>query len=464
MNNSQRFHFVGIGGYGMSAIARVMLDLGFIVTGSDVTRKDLTINLEERGATVYIGHSPDHVLGADFVVYSTDIPKDNVELNAALEHKIPLIHRSEMLARILNEKIGITVAGAHGKTTTSSMIAYIMESGGADPTFVIGGEVMGLGSNAKAGSSDFVIAEADESDGSFLNYYSQIAVITNIEPDHLENYDGKFENLKAAYRKYMNHIKPGGCAIVCYEDTYLKEMIPDIKTEVITYGYSDEADYSIKNIMQEGRHISFDLYSKNKCIDSFVLKVPGKHNVLNAVASIIACLKAGMSLQAIKVQLERFIGAKRRFTVMGESNNITIVDDYAHHPTEIQATLAAAKASGKHVVAIFQPQRYTRTFFLFDDFSKAFSDADEVYVLDIYSPAGEKKIEGVSAEKLVSMIRKNSHGNAQFVPTKEEVIEKMKNQMKPGDLVLTMGAGDIWKASVELANYVAEEFVVKEKN
>ncbi|OEF98318.1 UDP-N-acetylmuramate--L-alanine ligase [Desulfuribacillus alkaliarsenatis] len=454
MNNSQKLHFVGIGGYGMSAIARVMLDWGYEVTGSDVVKKDLTERLQEKGAQVYIGHDAENVSGADLVIYSTDIPKDNVELMAALEKKIPLIHRSEMLARILNRKDGITVAGAHGKTTTSSMIAYIMEKSGQDPTFVIGGEVMGLGSNAKAGLSEYVIAEADESDGSFLNYFSKIAVITNIEPDHLENYDGKFENLKAAYRKYLQQIKHDGCAIISYEDKCLREMTKDLACEIITFGLSTDADYYVDNLKQVGRHISFDVYRKQDFIGSVQLKVPGKHNVLNALSAIIACMEAGVSFETAKQKIESFQGAKRRFTIMGEANDITIVDDYAHHPTEIQATLAAAKASGKHVVAIFQPQRYTRTFFLFDDFSRAFADADEVYVLDIYSPAGEKKIDGVSAEKLVEMIRKNSHHRAEFVQTKEEIIERMKRQMKPGDIVLTMGAGDIWKASVDLAKYV----------
>ena len=457
MNNSQKLHFVGIGGYGMSAIARVMLDWGYPVSGSDVIKKDLTDRLEQKGATIYIGHNADNVIGADYVIYSTDIPKDNVELLAAIENKIPLIHRSEMLAKILNEKEGITVAGAHGKTTTSSMIAYIMEKSGQDPTFVIGGEVLGLNSNAKAGTSEYVIAEADESDGSFLNYYSKIAVITNIEPDHLENYDGKFDNLKAAYRKYLQQIKQDGYAIINYEDLYLRNMIDDLDCNVITFGSSDEADYYVSNIKQVGRNSSFDMYRKKDYIGSVELTVPGKHNVLNALAALIACMQAGMSFEDAKQQIQTFQGAKRRFTVMGEANNITIVDDYAHHPTEIQATLAAAKASGKHVVAIFQPQRYTRTYFLFDDFSRAFADADEVYVLDIYSPAGERKIEGVSAQNLVTMIRQNSHDNAEFVQTKEEIIQRMKKQMKPGDLVITMGAGDIWKASVELAEYVTQE-------
>ena len=457
VNNSQKLHFVGIGGYGMSAVARVMLDWGYPVSGSDVATKELTEKLRQKGATVYLGHDQENVLGADLVIYSTDIPQDNVELLAALEHKIPLIHRSEMLAKILNMKQGITVAGAHGKTTTSSMIAFIMENAGEDPTFVIGGEVIGLDSNAKAGEGDYVIAEADESDGSFLNYYSKIAVITNVEPDHLENYDGKFENLKAAYKKYLHQIRHDGCAIVNYGDAHLCEMIGDLACKVITFGFSEEADFFVKNIEQVGRQISFDIYRKCDFVGEIHLKVPGKHNVLNSLAAIIACMEAGMSFEEAKEQIEDFRGAKRRFTVMGESNDVTIVDDYAHHPTEIQATLAAAKATGKHVIAIFQPQRYTRTYFLFEEFSKAFYDADEVYVLDIYSPAGEKKIDGVSAEKLVGMIRKNSHELAEYVPTKEEVIERMKGHMKPGDIVLTMGAGDIWKASVELARYLTGE-------
>ncbi len=457
MNNSQKLHFVGIGGYGMSAIAKVMLDWGFTVSGSDVVEKELTARLRSQGAQVYLGHDQQHVIGADLVIYSSDIPKDNVELIAALENKIPLIHRSEMLAKILNQRDGITVAGAHGKTTTSSMIAYIMERGNQDPTYVIGGEVMGLNNNAKAGQSNYVIAEADESDGSFLNYFPKIAVITNIEPDHLENYDGKFENLKAAYKKYLHQVRTDGCVIINDEDLYTKEMVDDLECNVITFGLSNQADYYVSDIQQSGRRISFDLFERQNLLGTIHLQIPGKHNVLNAASAVIACMQAGMSFEQIQEQLESFHGAKRRFTVMGERHGITIVDDYAHHPTEIKATLAAAKASGKHVIAIFQPQRYSRTYFLFEEFSKAFADADELYVLDIYSPAGEKRINGVNARKLVDSIRSNSHAQAKFVEDRQQLIEQLKIQAKPGDLVLTMGAGDIWKAAAELASYITQE-------
>ncbi|GAB7388678.1 UDP-N-acetylmuramate--L-alanine ligase [Bacillaceae bacterium] len=448
---SEHVHFIGIGGYGMSAIARVMLDMGYRVSGSDVVRKELTDKLRARGAKVFIGHAPNNVIGADVVVYSTDIPKDNVELKAAEQFRIPLIHRSKMLARLLNMKTGIAVSGTHGKTTTSSMISLVMEKCGLDPTYIIGGEILDIGSNARAGKGEYVVAEADESDGSFLEYHPQIAVVTNIEPDHLEHYDGDFAKLKEAYRKFLDNIREGGTAVICADDPHLNGMKTDLKARVITYGLKEQADYTAKDIVLGDRTARFTVLHHGKELGEIRLAIPGKHNVSNALAAVIVCLQAGIPFAEIAKAIAGFHGAKRRFQVIGEGNDILVVDDYAHHPTEIQATISAAKSTNRRIIAVFQPQRYTRTYFLLDAFSRAFAEADEVVISDIYSPAGEKQIEGVTAEKLVDLIKVNSNPNATFIPTKEKILEYLLRTVKPGDLVLTMGAGDIWKVADGLA-------------
>lgn len=446
----QHVHFIGIGGYGMSAIARVMLEMGYTVTGSDVASQELTEKLAAKGAKIYIGHTAEHVHGADLVVYSTALPKDNVERLEAQEQGIPVLHRSQMLARLLNERNGVAVAGAHGKTTTSSMIALAMELCGTDPTYIIGGEIMDMGTNAKAGQGKCVVAEADESDGSFLQYYPSLGVVTNIEADHLENYGGDFNRLKEAYVQFLNQIKPDGKAVVCGDDPNVRELLPRVQSPTITYGIETSCDYTAREIELGDRCVTFKMYQGDRELGTVELSVPGRHNVYNAMATVIVCMEAGIPFDEIVKALRHFHGAKRRFQVLGEKNGILIIDDYAHHPTEIQATIAAAKATGKRIIAVFQPQRYTRTFFLLDAFSRAFGEADEVIITDIYSPAGEKAIEGVSSSKLVELIRQNSNAGARYLPTKQDVIADLQPRLKPGDLVLTMGAGDIYKVGYEL--------------
>lgn len=447
MNTQEHVHFIGIGGYGMSAIARVLLEMGYRVSGSDEVRQELTEKLAARGARVYIGHQAEHVKGADLVVYSSALPKDNVEMVAAEKLNIPIIHRSQMLARLLNARKGIAVAGAHGKTTTSSMIALVMEACGTDPTYIIGGEILNVGSNAKAGKGDYVVAEADESDGSFLQYHPTLGIVTNIEADHLENYGGSFENLKRAYAQFLSQVKEGGKAILCADDAYLREMLPKLKTPVITYGIDHEADYMARDIKLGDRYISFTVVERGQELGRLELNVPGRHNVLNALATLITCLESGLTFAQVKEAIKQFRGAKRRFQVLGEVNDILVIDDYAHHPTEIEATIMAAKSTGKRIIAVFQPQRYSRTFFLLDSFSRAFPEADEVVLTDIYSPVGEEQIEGVSAAKLAEMIRANSNPNVRYFPAKEDVLAYLRSSVHPGDLVLTMGAGDIWKVA-----------------
>lgn len=451
LNTSEHVHFVGIGGYGMSAIAKVMLEMGFKVSGSDLAQQELTEKLKAKGAHVYIGHEAQNVTDADLVVYSTALSKDNVEIVEAEKRNIPIIHRSQMLARLMNARKGIAVAGAHGKTTTSSMIALVMENCGIDPTYIIGGEIMNIGSNAKAGKGEYVVAEADESDGTFLQYHPYLALVNNIEADHLENYNGDFENLKRAYAQFLSQVREGGKAIVSGDDTYLRAMIQEITADVITYGIDSDADYMAKNIELGDRKVSFDVHHAGKVLGRIVLSVPGIHNVYNALATVITCLESGLTFEQIAEGIKDFRGAKRRFQVLGEVNDILIIDDYAHHPTEIQATIAAAKSTGKRIIAVFQPQRYTRTFYLFDQFSRAFAEADEVIITDIYSPAGEMQIEGISSEKLAELIHQNCNQNVNYIPTRDEVLAYLIDHVTQGDLVLTMGAGDIWKAADGLA-------------
>ncbi|XEC93186.1 UDP-N-acetylmuramate--L-alanine ligase [Paenibacillus tarimensis] len=454
MNTSEHVHFIGIGGYGMSAIARVMLEMGYKVTGSDVAGQELTEKLAAKGARIYIGHQAEHVHGADLVVYSTALSKDNVERMAAEEQNIPIIHRAQMLARLMNARKGIAVAGAHGKTTTSSMIALVMESCKLDPTYIIGGEIVNVGTNAKAGKGDYVVAEADESDGSFLQYHPSLAVVTNIEADHLENYNGDFNLLRKAYVQFLGQVKGDGCAILCSDDENIREMLPVLQSrgiKTITYGLEGDANYKAERLELGDRKVSFDVTRHGHALGRIVLSVPGRHNVSNALATVVVCIEAGIAFHQIADAIKEFRGAKRRFQVLGEANDILVIDDYAHHPTEIQATISAAKATGKKIIAVFQPQRYTRTFFLLEQFSRAFGEADEVVITDIYSPAGEKQIEGISAGKLVELISRNSNPNVTYIPTKEEAQQYLGDHIKPGDLVLTMGAGDIWKVADHLA-------------
>lgn len=435
----------------MSAIAKVMLEMGFHVSGSDLAPQELTEKLAAKGADVFIGHVAEQVAGADLVVYSTALSKDNVEMERARELEIPIIHRSQMLARLLNAKKGVAVAGAHGKTTTSSMISLVMETCGVDPTYIIGGEVINLGSNAKAGKSEYVVAEADESDGSFLQYHPYLAVVTNIEADHLEHYDGDFGKLKAAYAQFLQQVRPEGKAVVCADDPHIAAMLPELGEKAVTFGFSETADFTACDLVLGDRRVQFSVLHKGERLGTMRLSVPGKHNVYNALATLIVCLEAGLTFNQVADAIVESRGAKRRFQVLGEVNDILVIDDYAHHPTEIEATISAAKATGKRIVAVFQPQRYTRTFFLLDQFSKAFPEADEVILTDIYSPAGEKQIEGINSARLAELIRQNSNSHVQHLPTKDDVYDYLQAHVAPGDLVITMGAGDIWKVADRLA-------------
>lgn len=457
--NKQRVHFVGIGGYGMSAIARVLLDLGYTVSGSDVAENTLVEKLIERGALVTIGHQAANVEGADLIVYSTSISPDNVEIQEAKRLGIEVIHRAQMLARLLNGQKGIAVAGAHGKTTTSSLIAQTLEICEQDPTYIIGGEVVGLKGNAKAGKSEFVVAEADESDGSFLEYYPYIAVVTNIEPDHLEHYKGDFENLKQAYREFLSQVRPDGTAILCWDDAHVRSMAERVQGKYITYGIDHpEAEYKAINIREKFRAITFTMVRGTEELGEVTIRIPGRHNISNALAVMITCLEIGVPFDQAAAALSECQGAKRRFQVIGEVNDILVVDDYAHHPTEIETTLRGAKASGKKIICVFQPQRYSRTYHLMKEFSEAFTNADEVIINTLYAPVGEQPIPGVSAERLAELILQNSNPNTKFIADKHDVIAELTNKVEPGTLVITMGAGDIWRVSHGLIPELEKRF------
>lgn len=450
VKHSEHVHFVGIGGYGMSAIARVMLDMGYLVSGSDVSSQELTKRLMDRGATVYQGHAAHQIDGADMVVYSTALGQDNVEIQAARERNIPVIHRSEMLARLMDQRVGVAVTGAHGKTTTTSMIAYVMERCNLDPTFVVGGVVSNIGDNAKAGRGNYVVAEADESDGSFLHYRPEVAVVTNIEADHLEHYGGDFANLKAAYAKFIQQIPENGLCVASAVDEHLQELLPKASCKVETYAIETDATYTAKDVRLIDRGSICHVYGAGEYLGELELTLPGLHNVMNALACIAVCRHAGLNFKEIAEALQEFHGAKRRFQIIAEEGGVLVIDDYAHHPTEISATIDAARATGRRIVAVFQPQRYTRTYFLFDAFAKAFRGADEVIISEIYSPAGEVRIEGVSAERLVSEIRVHSNPNVSFIATKDEIFNYLIDHVSRGDLVITMGAGDIWQVAYQL--------------
>ncbi|MDQ0417274.1 UDP-N-acetylmuramate--alanine ligase [Croceifilum oryzae] len=443
----------------MSAIARVLLDMGFPVSGSDVAANSLVERLIERGAEVTMGHQAENVNGAELIVYSTSIAQDNAEIEEARRQGIEVIHRAQMLARLLNDQTGVAVAGAHGKTTTSSLIAQTLEICGQDPTYIIGGEVVGLKSNAKAGESKFVVAEADESDGSFLEYFPHIAVVTNIEPDHLEHYQGDFENLKQAYREFLSQVRPEGAAILCWDDEHVRSMAERVKGKYITYGIDHpDAEYRAVNIREKFCAITFTVVHQGHELGDVTIRVPGRHNIANALAVMITSLELGVAFEQAAAALSECQGAKRRFQMIDEVNDVLVVDDYAHHPTEIITTLKGAKASGKKIVCVFQPQRYSRTYHLMQEFSEAFGEADEVIIHTLYAPVGEKPIPGVSAERLAKLIVENSNPNTRFMASIDEIIAYLAESVQPETLVITMGAGDIWRVSHGLVPELHKRF------
>ena len=447
----RNIHFIGVGGAGMSALARILLDQGYQVSGSDQKMSDVAKQLAARGAKIFEGHDAANVKGADAVVVSTAIPENNVELAAAKAQGIRRLHRSDINAALLNAAKGIAVAGAHGKTTTTSMIGLILEHGGVDPTIVIGGQVDYLADgNARLGRGEYLVSEADESDGSFLKLLPHIAVVTNVENDHMDHY-GTMENIKKAFRQFLENTdeKTGTC-VLCADNENLREISKNLPRRVVFYGTSEDADYRAVNIAPEGTGVAFDVEKDGETLVRVRLNIPGHHNVLNALGSVVTGTLCGVSPQKSAEALARFHGAKRRFETKGRAAGVWIVDDYAHHPTEIAATLRAARqTSPKRLVCAFQPHRYSRTQLLQKEFGGAFKDADLLILTDVYS-AGEAPIAGVTGETIVDAVKAATGQKTTYVKTRADVAPYLETIVRDGDLVLTMGAGDIYRTGEEL--------------
>src|SRR5437867_2849471 len=437
-------HFVGIGGIGMSGIAEVLLNLGYKVTGSDVRATAITERLEGLGATIYPRHDAQNVTGAHVVVTSSAVRPDNAEIQEAERRKVPVIPRAEMLAELARLKYSITIAGTHGKTTTTSMIATVLDRAGMDPTIVVGGRLDTIGSNARLGKGEFIVLEADESDRSFLLLSPTIAVVTNIEADHLDHYRD-LEDIQAAFLTFINKVPFYGAAILCLDEPAVQSLIPQIKRRIVTYGTAAPADVSITDVNIEGLGSSFVLRF-NGAKQKFKLNVPGIHNILNATGAFAAAREMEVEPNIVAAALETFQVVERRFQLKSH-DGITIIDDYAHHPTEIRATLSAAKSGNfRRIFVIFQPHRYTRTFHLFHDFARAFNLADSVLILDIY-PAGENPIEGITTPALIEKIKSFGHRNAMYAPDFEMIESYIGANAGDGDAVIVMGAGNVTKLS-----------------
>jgi UDP-N-acetylmuramate--alanine ligase len=448
----KNIHFIGIGGAGMSGLAEVLLNLGYKISGSDLRPSGVTRRLKELGIDIFIGHRKGHVCGVDVVVYSSAVKLNNPEIEAAIEQQIPVIPRAEMLAELMRVKYGIAVAGTHGKTTTTSMIAAILSHCGFDPTVVIGGKLNSMGSNAKLGKGEYLIAEADESDGSFIKLSPTIAVVTSIDREHMDYYKN-MNDVKERYLNFINKVPFYGCAILCLDHSNIQGFMPRVARRHTTYGLTVQADISARDVEFKEMVSNYWLYYKGECMGRISMEMPGKHNVYNSLAAIAVALELGIDFNQIAEGLKGFSGVQRRFQLKGIEKDIIVVDDYGHHPEEIRATLKAAKEGwGRRIIAVFQPHRYSRTKDLFWDFLSAFNDADKLVVTDIY-PAGETSIEGVSSEGLVDGIKAYGHKNVVYIPDKEDVTEYLMEFLSSGDMVITLGAGDVW----EVADGVLEE-------
>lgn len=450
--NLHNIHFIGIGGAGMSAVAYVLIKRGYDVSGSDLNAGHMSAHLAEAGAMVFMGHDACQVDDADAVVISTAIHPNNPELVAAKKRGIPVLHRSDVLAAVLNDEgaKGVAVAGAHGKTTTSAMISCIAAASGIDPTVVIGGEVSSLGGNALNGAGPWVVAEADESDGSFLKFYPYLAVVTNIEDDHLDHY-GTEENIYLAFKQFLSNIKEGGKAILCADNAKVRRLAAETDKTVITYGMEGEnADYIAENVNYGVNGTTYELYYRGELTAKVQLLVPGRHNVLNSLGAFAAAREMGIEVPVILEALKKFGGAKRRFETKGKVNGVWVVDDYAHHPTEIGVTLKAARQTQpQRLLCVFQPHRYTRTQLLFDEFCQSFIECDELILTDIYA-ASEDPIPGVSSAKLAEGIQAATGQKVLYIPRLAKAEEYLERQAQPGDLIMTVGAGDVFKIGEEL--------------
>jgi UDP-N-acetylmuramate--alanine ligase len=442
----QHIHFVGIGGIGMSGIAEVLVNLGYRVSGTDQKDSAVTERLRGLGIAVHIGHDAKHISGAQVVVISSAVKGDNPEVVAAHQQKVPVIPRGEMLAELMRMKYGIAVAGSHGKTTTTSMVAQLLSMGGLDPTIVIGGKLGTIGSNAKLGKGPYLVAEADESDGSFMLLNPSLAIVTNIDREHLDHYKDLDEILDA-FEVFANKVPFYGSVFLCLDDANASALRPRLKRQVHTYGTHPQVDLRARDIHQDGFRTHFKVTAYGEDLGAFSLGVPGHHMVLNALAAIGVALELGVDREIIRGSLASFTGAERRFTRKGEKDGVLVVDDYGHHPTEIAATLAGARAGfpDRRIVAAFQPHRYTRTKALLDEFGRCFFEADVVVLTDIYA-AGEPPIPGLNGEKVMETLRSHGQKEVHLVPKVEDLPAALKKLARPGDLLITFGAGTITNA------------------
>ncbi len=454
----EKIHFVGIGGIGMSGIAEVLLNLGYKVSGSDIRQSDTTDRLASIGGEIYLSHASENITNVDVVVTSTAVQEDNPEVVEARSQMIPVIPRAEMLAELMRMKYGIAIAGTHGKTTTTSMVATVLTHAGIDPTIVIGGKLNTLGSNAKLGQGQFLVAEADESDGSFMKLSPTIAVVTNIDADHLDYYTGGIEQIKETFVDFINKIPFYGLAVLCLEDRNISEVLPLVKKRFVTYGLTSQADIRATHVRLIGGTTSFVAHYKGYRMGEVSFVMPGAHNVLNALACIAVAMELDVPFNLIQEGFAGFGGVGRRFQVKGEVNGIMIVDDYGHHPVEIRATLSAAKNGWpeRRLVVAFQPHRYSRTKELFADFVTCFYDADVLVLSDIYA-ASEKPIPGVTAEKLAASIRKHGQKDVTYIEERERITDHLLGVIREGDIVMTLGAGNLWQIGEELLLKLQQE-------
>ncbi len=443
-----KIHFVGVGGIGMSGIAEVLLNLGYAVSGSDLKESDTTRRLASLGGVISYGHAAQNVREVDVVVISSAVRRDNPEVIEARRRKITVIPRAEMLAELMRLKYGVAIAGSHGKTTTTSMAAHLLAHAGLDPTAVVGGKVNAFGSNAKLGKGDYMVVEADESDGSFLRIPPTIAIVTNIDPEHLDHWRTP-EALRRGFVDFVNRVPFYGLAILCIDHPTVQSLLPDVEKRVVTYGESHQADFRAEGIEVDGHSVHFDALRRDEPLGRFEVAMVGRHNALNALAVVALGDEMGLAPDVIREALRTFQGVQRRFTVRGEAGGVTVVDDYGHHPAEVRATLQGAREGFKRrVVCLFQPHRYTRTRDLMAEFATSFNDADVLLLTDIYA-AGEDPIAGASAANLADAIRACGHRDVTLVP-RAELARVARERVRPGDLVLTLGAGDITAAGPEL--------------
>jgi UDP-N-acetylmuramate--alanine ligase len=452
---TQRIHFIGVGGSGMSGIAEVLITMGYQVTGSDLKPGDVTDRLVRLGGRVFPGHHPSNVAGAQVVVFSSAVKPDNPELVAARAAGIPVIGRAEMLAELMRMKYGVAVGGSHGKTTTTSMVAAVLARAGLDPTIVVGGRLHALGTNARLGHGQFLVAEADESDGSFLRLNPAVTVVTNIDREHLDHYAG-IEEVRQAFIYFANRVPFYGVAVLCIDDPQVREILPQVTKRTLLYGTREEAEVRATNVELVPHGSRFTVRSTGRDLGSIELQLPGAHNVLNALAAVAVGLELEVAFEQIAEALAGFRGVSRRFETRGTVGEVRVVDDYGHHPTEIAATLAAARGLGGRTLVLFQPHRYSRTAALREEFGSCFDLADHVWVLDIYA-AGEAPIPGVTSHSLVESAAAHGAGHVEYAPDPSAAAAAIAAEARPGDTVLTLGAGDVWRLGDEILGRLRRE-------